>query len=247
MSGTDRQVAVITGVSSGLGRALALRFRQEGLAVVGICRSQPDIEIDLWIKADITSPADRKIIYEQLASRYQSIDVLINNAGKGSYATWEEMPQEDLRNLFEVNFFAPVLLTDLLLPMLRQAQGTIINISSVAGKLPVPCMGAYCAGKAAFNLFSDSLRTELRHCRVKVLKVMPGRIDTGFSLRAVGCRKPPDTPGGGDAEVFARKVFTAWKKGRRYLIYPWWYRLLLPLPKLFPGFYEAKNQEMWRL
>jgi len=247
MSENKTKIAVITGVSSGLGKALALHFRSQGVTVVGVSRTQPDFELDGWIAADLTLPAGRQKVYDQIVEQYSAIDVLINNAGKGSYATWDEQSANELRALLELNFFAPVELTKLMLPLLRAAHGTVINISSMAGNLPVPCMGAYCVSKAAFSLYSDTLRMELLRDGVKVLKVMPGRINTGFSSRAFGPRKPPETPAGGDAGRFAAQVYRAWCSGRRSLIYPWWYRLLLPLPSWLPGLYEKKSAAMWKL
>ncbi len=243
----SKPIALITGASSGLGLAMALRFRSEGFVVVGVCRHRPGFELDRWIEADITLPEDRDVIVKAITEEFDGIDVLINNAGKGSYATWEEMPEHDLRDIFELNFFAPVLLTGKLLPFLEKKRGTIINISSVAGGLHVPCMGAYCATKAAYKLYSDSLRPEILRRHVKVMTVMPGRIDTGFSSRALGARKPPETPGGGNADRFAAKVFAAYRKGRRCLIYPFWYRLVMMLPGILPGLYDRKNIQLWRL
>ncbi|MHB9140027.1 MAG: SDR family NAD(P)-dependent oxidoreductase, partial [Victivallaceae bacterium] len=88
------KVAVITGASSGLGKAAAIRFMQAGVKVAGISRSKPDVELDLWIKADITSPKDRKRILEQITGKFGRVDVLINNAGKGSYSTWEDLSEQ---------------------------------------------------------------------------------------------------------------------------------------------------------
>jgi len=240
-------IAVITGVSSGLGQAMAAAFRGHGVKVLGICRSQPTVELDGWLAADITVAEERERVFDRIRQEYGTVDVLVNNAGRGSYATWEELSEADLRNVMELNFFAPIALTKLFLPLLRPGPGTVINIASIAGRLPVPCMGAYCAGKAACALFSETLRMELRRDRVRVLTVMPGRINTGFSTRAVGPRRPPETPGGGNADRFAEQVFRAWRRGKRTLIYPWWYRWLLPLPGWLPGWYERVNTAMWKL
>lgn len=247
MNDSESPVAVITGVSSGLGLALTSCFRRHGVRVIGISRSAPEIELDDWIAADLTIAAERQQAVTQIRNRYPQVNILINNAGQGSYATWEELSETDLRALFELNFFVPVFLARDFLPLLRPAHGTVINISSMAGNLPVPCMGAYCATKAAVSLFSDTLRMELLHSGVRVLKVMPGRINTGFSTRARGLRLPPETPGGGNAGRFAAKVYRAWQAGRRSLIYPWWYRLFLPLPAWLPGLYEKQSVAMWKL
>ncbi|MDD3118709.1 MAG: SDR family NAD(P)-dependent oxidoreductase [Victivallales bacterium] len=244
----EQKVVLVTGASSGLGRAMAVRFRREGFMVIGVCRHCPEeTVVERWIEADLTTAAGRDRVVEVLSREVGRLDVLINNAGKGNYATWEELTEEELRALFELDFFAPVLLTGKLLPLLEQSGGTIINIASVAGKMHVPCMGAYCAGKAAMILYSDSLRPELVRRGIRVLCVLPGRIDTGFSSRAFGRRQPPETPGGGRAEVLAERVITAYRRGRRRLFYPGWYRLALLIPKLLPGLYDRKNIELWHL
>ena len=243
----SKKIALVTGASSGLGLAMALRFRSEGFVVIGVCRHRPGFELDRWIEADITTEEGRHLIDTVIKHEFGGIDVLINNAGKGSYATWEEMPEDDLRALFELNFFAPVLLTGKLLPWLEKTRGTVINITSVAGKMHVPCMGAYCATKAAYNLFSDSLRPEIQRRGIRVLTVMPGRINTGFSSRALGNRTPPETPRGGNIDRFPAKVFNAYRKGARQLVFPGWYRLIMLLPKLIPALYDKKNIQLWRL
>ncbi len=241
------KTVMITGVSSGLGRAMAREFKLQGFRVVGICRNEPEQGlVDDWFKADLTNSEEMGEAVNRLVQEVGRLDVLINNAGIGGYETWENFPEDDLRKMFELNFFVPVKLTNLVLPLLKERQGTVINIASIAGKMYVPCMGAYCACKAALNLYSDSLRGELLKSGVNVLKVMPGRINTGFSTRALGSLNPPETPGGGSEIKFAVKVFKAYIKRRRYLIYPWWYRLALLIPKLAPGIYDRKNLELWR-
>jgi short-subunit dehydrogenase len=238
-------VALITGASRGLGKAMALRFKQAGFIVIGIARNKPDVELDLYLQGDITEPDFRQQVMDEISSKYQKLDVLINNAGMGSYETWEKLSELDLKTVFELNFFAPVALTRLFLPLLKESRGCVLNVSSVAGKLYVPCMGAYCASKSALTMFSDSLRAELLNHRVQVLDILPGRINTGFSNYSLGNKKPPETPGGGDAVVFAEKVYSAYKKRKRRLYYPWWYRVLIPLAKCLPVWYEKENLKRW--
>lgn len=244
----DNKTAVITGASSGLGMAMMKEFRRNGFSTIAICRRRPDSPHDLWIEADIRAPGAIDEIANRLKNHYQKIDILVNNAGTGIYDTWSDMSIEDLRQLMELNFFAPVALTKTLLPMLAAAKGTVINISSIAGNMYVPCMGAYCASKAAMNMFSDSLRAELAPAGIHVLKVMPGRINTGFSSRASGSRRPPETPAGGSsADRFAAAVFSAASRRQRSLIYPRWYRLIAAIPQLLPNLYDRKNRQMWKI
>lgn len=241
------RVAVITGASSGLGKASAVKFMRSGVKVVGISRSKPDVEFDLWIEADITKPEYRQKIIEQITAKFGRVDVLINNAGKGSYSTWEDLSEQDLRNIFELNFFALNAMTTLLLPLLKESQGTVMNVSSIAGDLYVPCMGAYCASKSAVTAFSNTIRPELKRYGVKVIDVTPGRIDTGFSSRSLGNRQPPHTPGGGCPDAFADALFKAWCKGCRNLIYPGWNRIAVPMLKFIPGVYDRLSIRIWKL
>jgi short-subunit dehydrogenase len=243
---TDK-VAVITGVSSGLGKAAAVKFMRHGVKVVGISRSKPDFEPDLWIEADITKPDGRGKALQQTMEKFGRADVLINNAGKGGYSTWEELPEQDLRDIFELNFFALNAMTVIFLPLLKESKGTVMNISSIAGDLYVPCMGAYCATKSAVTAFSNTIRPELKRYGIKVIDVAPGRIDTGFSSRSLGNRQPPHTPGGGCPDAFASALFKAWRQNRRSLIYPGWNRVAVPMLKLFPGLYDRLSIRIWNL
>ena len=131
---------------------------------------------------------------------------------------------------------------------LEDLEKIVVNVASVAALLPVPCMGAYCASKSALGMFSDTLRIELLSAGVQVLDVKPGRIDTGFSRRSLGCRKPPETLGGSaSASVFASKVFGACMKRKRKLMYPSWYRILIVFAWCFKRFYEAGSIKAWKI
>ncbi len=243
------KTAVITGVSSGLGRALAQRFRANGCRVIGISRSKPDIELDLWISADITQPGDRARAAREAEEFAGRVDILINNAGKGLYDTWEDTNIDELKALFELNFFAMVGMTQLFLPMLKESRGTVINISSAAGRIWVFCMGAYCATKASVSMFSNSLRGEVAQYDINVLDVSPGQISTGFSSRSFGHRSPPDSPGrSAGPDAFAQAVYKAWKRGRKSMTYPGWLGTALFAVRYFlPGIYNHFSLKMWKL
>ena len=243
-------VAIITGVSGGLGRAIAAEFRQHGFRVCGISRGKPEIELDAWISCDITDPAQRESLLHQFSAQFERLDVLINCAGVGAYATWEELSDEELHQLFEVDFFAAVAMTKLFLGVLKNFSGSIINISSAAGKLPVPCMGSYCAAKSALSMFSHTLGIELVGAGVRVLDVAPGQINTGFSLRAFGNRPVVDSPGSGGTspEKLAQKIFSAWRRKKRKLAYPNYtdFAIFLLRTLLFP-LYRKVSIKLWKL
>jgi len=247
----SRKTALITGVSSGIGRALALYFRKRNVFVIGVSRRKPDIETDLWIFADITKEDGRQKIYDTLLQACpRGLDLLLNNAGMGIYATWEEMDEQNLRDVFELDFFAMVLLTKKLLPLLKKSDSpSVVNVSSSASRLWVPCMGAYCAVKAAAAMFSASLRPELHSQGIHVMDVVPGQINTGFSSRSFGMRRPPDAPGAkGDPSGLAEAVYRGWIRRKKAVLYPGWIGLGTFFVRAFiPGIYDAVSRRIWHL
>ncbi len=239
------KVILITGVSKGLGKALAKKFKEEGFSVCGVSRSIPDFDIDYHIQADLTLKEHIDKVYSLFFKRFNRLDVLINNAGIGLYESWKDAKEEDLRTLCELNFFSYVFMTQKFLDALIETKGSIINVSSVAGKLYVPYMGAYCASKYAINAFSDSLRAELKPYGVHVLNLIVGRINTGFSKRALGSKKPPETPFSGSPEKFAEVVFKAYKKKKREVTYPFWYKFFIAFGRVFPDVYDYLALKSW--
>jgi len=240
-----KKVVVITGVSKGFGQAFAKKFKKENFFVIGISRGKPDFEIDLFISVDLTDIEQRDSIIPEIIKTTGQIDVFINNAGIGLYDKYENTTEDELRNLFELNFFAPVALGKQAIPYLKESSGTLINISSVAGKVYVPFMGAYCSSKFALSAFSDTLRAELINTNVKVLNVIAGRINTGFSSRALGSAKPPETPFASSPEKLAKSVFKAYKSQKREIVFPFFYKLVLPLFKIGGRLYDKISYNKW--
>lgn len=247
MPGPNQKIALVTGISRGIGRELGAVFRENGYFVAGVSRSKPAFAVDEWIACDLSSDKERETLIQKVTTRFERLDVLINNAGMGLYSTWAETAPGDLKRVFEVNFFSAVEFTRALLPLLRKTRGGVINVSSVAGTFYVPCMGGYSATKFAMNAFSDSLRVEEKPRGVHVCTLAVGRINTGFSRFALGNRTPPHTPGAGDARVLAKKAFRAFRRKNRRIVYPGWYRLLFAAFRLMPGVYDALNIRKWKL
>ncbi len=239
-----KKTAVITGVSKGIGKALADKFKKEGFFIIGLSRSNPGSHTDIFIKTDLVNDKI-DMVKEKILEHTDRIDVLINNAGIGLYESWENTKKEDLEYLFNLNFFSYVYLTKALLPFLEKSKGTVINVSSVAGKISLPYMGAYCASKYALNAFSYSLRGELKEKGINVLNLIVGRINTGFSSRSLGSLKPPDTPFGGSVEKLAEKTFDAYLKRKREITYPYWYKFFIFLYNLFPDLFVGKALKKW--
>ena len=244
---STRKIAVVTGASSGLGRAMARKFRNEGFYVVAVSRKAPEDGVcDRHISADLTDSVSLEAAAKEIL-QLERVDIFVNNAGIGAYAKWDELKEDELRRLMELDFFAPVLLTTKVLPVIRGSRGCVVNISSAAGLLPVACMGAYSAAKAALRMFSDTLKIEERD--IHVVTVFPGRINTGFGSRACGCREVPNTPSHGSEtpEALADRVFKAYKRRKRHLIYPGWYRFVIGFTLKFAKIYEKGSRKVWKI
>lgn len=243
----ENRVAVITGISKGIGKAIGNKFENESIKVVGFSRTCPQGKYTHWVQGDITVKEDRERLIKEVLSNYGRIDVLVNNAGVGLCDTWQETTENNLRRIFETNFFALIELTKLFIDDLIKTKGTIINVSSALGKIPVPCMGGYSATKFAINAFSDTLRIELKPQGVHVLNLVVGTTETDFLSNSLGTRKPPPTPGIGNPNVLAHKVYQAYTRGKKQITYPGWYAYLFVFVKLFPKFYEYMNIKQWDL
>ena len=243
------KIALVTGSSSGLGQAIAQELASRNCRVIGLGRKKPaDVADNDFIVCDLSDPEAVEQIPAELAKRTGKLDILVNNAGFGGYATWEELPANELRRMFEVDFFAPVKIAQMLLPLLAESHGNIINIASVAALAPVPCMGAYSAVKAALASFSATLRAEAGLQNVRVLTVCPGRISTGFSSRAITLRECPDTPGNKVSTAkFARKVVNSALKGKGLIVFPGWYKLFISFTRKFPETYMRMALKVWNL
>ena len=244
-----QKVALVTGSASGLGLALANELAQRNYRVIGLGRKKPENIADKdFIICDLSDPAAVEKIPAWLKERTDRLDMLVNNAGFGGYAAWEELPAAELRRMFEVDFFAPVRLAQLMLPLLAESRGGIINIASVAAISPVPCMGAYSAVKAALKNFSQTLRAEASLQGIKVITICPGRISTGFSSRAIRLRECPDTPGNNvDPARFARRVLKTLNRNRGILVYPGWYRLFNFFTNNFTDLYMRMALKVWKM
>lgn len=214
--------------------------------MVGVSRSEPRSEtVDEWCRADVATAEGRNAVVAHLEERGGGLDVLVNNAGRGLQAPWTGMTEDDLRTVLELNFFAPVLLTQVLYPFLRSSQGSVINVSSVAGKAGIPFMGGYCASKFALTAFSESLRGEADADGVRVLNLTVGRIATGFGTNVLGDWRAPSTHGVASAERLARIAVRAWRHRRRDVVFPAWYRPAIWLAKLFPVRFGRLARKKW--
>jgi len=181
------QVVLITGASSGMGKATAKALIQKGYTVYAAARRIEEME-DLrkrggfLIEMDVTKEEDLVAAVEHIQQEHGGVDILINNAGFGLYGPVEELPLERARYQFEVNLFGLARLTQLVLPDMREKRaGKIINISSMGGKIYTPMGAWYHASKHALEGWSDCLRFELRQFDIDVIIIEPGLIATEFN------------------------------------------------------------------
>ena len=180
-------VALITGASSGIGEATGIELLRRGFTVYGAARridrmtALADRGVHV-IEMDVTDDASMTSGVERVLREQGRIDVLVNNAGYGSYGALEDVPLDEARRQFEVNVFGLARLTQLVLPQMRaRRSGRIVNISSIGGKMYEPLGAWYHATKFAVEGLSDSLRVELEPHGVHVIVIEPGAIRTEWA------------------------------------------------------------------
>jgi short-subunit dehydrogenase len=180
----------------------------------------------------------------QALRRFDRVDVWVNNAGVGIRDTVADMQTSAVRELFETNFFGAIACMQAVIPAMRKAGGgTIVNISSVAGHLPVPSMALYSASKFAMNALGKGARLELKRDQINVLTVCPGYVNTDFGAHVVSDRQGrsnvrPQSVRGITAERVARATYRGYRSEKREVVVPWSMIPVIKLYQLFPGLVE---------
>ena len=183
----NRKVVLVTGASAGIGKAIAKQLLKDGLVVYVAARrleKMHDLEKlgAIALKMDVTSEEEMGRAINRITTAHDGVDVLVNNAGYASYGSVEETTVEDARRQFEVNLFGLARLTQLVIPAMRhKGAGTIINMSSMGGKIYTPLGAWYHATKHALEGWSDCLRLELAQFGIEVVIIEPGGIESEFS------------------------------------------------------------------
>ena len=190
MTTNKQKTALVTGASSGMGKAIAKRLLKDGYRVYVAARSLDKMQ-DLAaagavaLRMDISKDEDIVAAVQTITLQSGGVDVLVNNAGFGLYGPVEQVTLDEARYQFEVNVFGAARLTQLLLPAMRDRRaGTIVNITSMGGKVYTVLGAWYHATKHALEGWSDSLRLELAPFGIRVVIIEPGLIETGFSEAA---------------------------------------------------------------
>jgi short-subunit dehydrogenase len=241
------KTALITGASSGIGRATAQALARQGARLILTARSRERLEPvarevapaeTALIPADLCDRASLEKLAAEARNRFAAIDILINCAGVGMYVPSFEADSLMLRRLFELNFFAPVDLTARLLPAIPRG-GAVVNISSIGGKVPLAWLSLYSASKYALNAYSDGLRMELDGRGIQVLSVCPGFVETPFRDNVLLGKIPPAVDRQRrfmiTAEQCAEAIVDGLRKRKRTVVTPRIGWALIAAVRLFPG------------
>ncbi|MEV0588295.1 oxidoreductase [Nonomuraea sp. NPDC050310] len=215
------KVVLVTGASSGIGKATALELLRAGHIVYGAARRlghmAPISEAGGRIlPLDLREPDDPARVIDTVVAEQGRIDVLVNNAGAVLHGAAEDVPLDRARDLFEVNLYGPARLVQLALPYMRErGSGTIVNVSSVGGEIALPLGCWYYASKHALEAYSDTLRLEVAPFGIDVVVVQPGIIKTEFEDHTAGDLREISggTAYGAMAEAMARRSETQLGEG----------------------------------
>lgn len=249
----DGTVVVVTGASMGIGEAITKEFAAKGASVVMLSRDQSRAEIargrvgfpdrTIALSCDMRHAEDIDRVLALTLHHFKRIDVWINNAGHGLLDSVAQVDMHAVHDLFETNFFGALSAMQAVMPIMRQqGGGAIINISSVAGHIPLPYHANYSASKFAMNAVGKAAGVELKKDNIRVLTVCPGYVRTAFgenAVRGAELKKVrPDKVRGITAERVARATLQGYLKKKREVIVPWTMHIPVKLYQLFPGLVE---------
>lgn len=253
------KVVVVTGASMGIGEAIAKAFADQGASVVLLSRDAGrsesarsrigNIERTLALACDVRHREEIDRVISLTRHHFGRIDVWVNNAGHGLIDSLAKMDMSACRDLFETNLFGTLSAMQAVIPIMKEQDGgTIINISSVAGHVPLAYGAAYSGSKFAMNAMGKASRIELRKRNINVLTVCPGYVRTEFSANAVRGhdtqRVRPSSVRGISAERVARATIEGYRRKKREVIVPWTMIPVVKLYQLFPGIVEEAMLRM---
>ncbi len=241
---------LLTGASSGIGRALAQKLARHGVRLLLVARRRDALEAlakeittsthseALVQSGDLTDPEVRRAAIQRAQQTWGGLDILVNCAGAGAHGRFVTASEKTLRQIMEVNFFAATELTRLAIPLLQEGRDPlVVNVGSILGHRAIPLNSEYCASKFALRGWSESLRAELRRLGVGVLLVSPGRTETDFfsHLLEKKTTTPWDKMQGISPDAVARQTIRAIERRKHEIIPNWHGRLLVWLNRCCPG------------
>jgi short-subunit dehydrogenase len=250
----DGKVVLITGGSECIGAACAQVFRKRGARLALAARSEEKLKSAggpdaLLLPGDLTQSDARQRAVKHTLDHYGSIDILVNNAGVGLYSPAWKAPLAEARKMFELNFFAALEMAQLVVPaMQRQGSGTIVNVSSIAGKITLPWFTLYSASKYALCSFTEGLRMELKRDGIHAMAVCPGYVSTSFQAHVLA-GGPPDSmrrsrPFSITPENCAEAIARGVERNARTVVTPASGWFLIGFAGLFPGLVEGRLEKM---
>lgn len=255
------KVVVVTGASMGIGQAIAKLFVEHGAKVVLLSRDANRAEAARFrigypestvaLACDVRHREEIERVIGLTLHHFERLDVWVNNAGQGLMDSVAQADMAAVRDVFETNFFGTLTSMQAVIPvMLRQGSGSIINISSVAGHLPVPFLAIYSATKFAMNALGKAARLELKDKGVHVMTVCPGYVQTDFGANAIRGRElktvKPSSTRGVSAERVAKAVLRGYLKQKREVVVPWTMHPAIKMYQLFPGLVEKAMARMMK-
>src|SRR5271156_2020402 len=247
------KIVVVTGASMGIGEAIAKSFADRGAGVVMLSRDAGRVEAarsrvghperTLAMACDVRHREEIDRAIGLTLHHFRRIDVWVNNAGHGLLDSVAQMDMAAFREMFETNFFGAVAGMQAVIPVMRQqGGGTIVNISSVAGHIPLPFHAGYSATKFAMNAIGKASGVELKKDGIHMLTVCPGYVRTAFSENVVlGNEQKKVRPAsirGITAERVARATLRGYLKGKREVIVPWTMYVPQKIYQIFPALVE---------
>src|SRR6202049_4776057 len=255
------KVVVVTGASMGIGEAIAKIFADAGASVVLLARDAErteaartrigHVERTLALACDVRNREEIDRVVSLTLHHFNRIDAWINNAGHGLMDTVAHVDMTACRETFDTNFFGTVECMQAALAVMKgQGSGAIINISSVAGHIPLPFHAVYSATKFAMNAFGKAANVELKASGIHVTTVCPGYVRTDFSANAIQGSEAktvrPSSVRGISAQRVARAVLRGYLKQKREVVVPWTMHPAIKVYQLFPGLVERTMAKMSR-
>jgi short-subunit dehydrogenase len=245
----------------GIGEAIAQLFAENGARVVLLSRDAARAEAararigfvgqTMAISCDVRHREELDRAIGLTLHHFQRIDICVNNAGRGILSSLAAVSMADCREVFDTNFFGTLEAMKAVIPIMKQqGSGSIINISSVAGHIPLPFHSIYSGTKFAMNAVGKAARIELADSGINVLTVCPGYVRTDFGVNAIKGEEyravRPKSVRGISAERVARAVLQGYLKNKREVVVPWFMHPVIKLYQLFPGLVEWGMTRMLR-